>query len=432
MSGYPKHWQILPLEKCVDILDNKRIPVNADERAKRQGDVPYYGATGQAGWIDDFIFDEELVLLGEDGAPFFEKEKNVAFMVNGKSWVNNHAHVLKARSGITLNLFVLHYLNHFDYTGFVGGTTRLKLTQGSLKVIPFPVPPLPEQKRIVAKLDKLFAHLDQLKARLEKIPDLLKQFRQAVLTQAVTGKLTEEWRQLNFADVEVELRKLGIDWMHGVDGLPEQWKFVKFGNYVENFDGRRKPISTKERENKRGNFPYYGATGIIDTIDGYTHDGENLLIGEDGANLLSRVKPQAFITQGKVWVNNHAHVVRSKGDFVNSYLAYFINSIDLSPYVTGSAQPKLTQSKLNSIPVAVPPSLEQKEIVLRVESLFAVADRIEARYKTLQEKIDQLPQAILSKAFRGELVKANDEEVFEEIRSLAAEVKIVYARVNEQ
>src|SRR5687767_13854159 len=128
MNNLPSYWKILPLENSVEILDNKRVPVNADERAKRQGDIPYYGATGQAGWIDDFIFNEELVLLGEDGAPFFEKEKNVAFMVNGKSWVNNHAHVLKARAGITLNGFVLHYLNHFDYKGYVGGTTRLKLT----------------------------------------------------------------------------------------------------------------------------------------------------------------------------------------------------------------------------------------------------------------------------------------------------------------
>ncbi|MCB0854523.1 MAG: restriction endonuclease subunit S, partial [Bacteroidetes bacterium] len=144
-NGLPEGWVIRKIENVTDILDNMRKPVNAKERAKRQGEIPYYGATGQTGWIDDYIFNEELVLLGEDGAPFFDKSKDVAYLINGKSWVNNHAHVIRAKKGITTNGFILHFLNHFDYQGFVGGTTRLKLNQGNLKKIPFPLPPLPEQ-----------------------------------------------------------------------------------------------------------------------------------------------------------------------------------------------------------------------------------------------------------------------------------------------
>ena len=108
------NWQIVCLQDIVDILDSKRIPVNRDERAKRLGEIPYYGATGQVGWIDDYLFDEELVLLGEDGAPFLERARPKAYIIRGKSWVNNHAHVLRARSNID-SRYLLHALNLTDY-----------------------------------------------------------------------------------------------------------------------------------------------------------------------------------------------------------------------------------------------------------------------------------------------------------------------------
>jgi len=99
----PQGWTTTTLENCVEILDGKRIPVNSKDRKKRVGKIPYYGATGRTGWINDYLFDEELVLLGEDGAPFLDNFKNKAYIINGKSWVNNHAHVLKAISGLFLN-----------------------------------------------------------------------------------------------------------------------------------------------------------------------------------------------------------------------------------------------------------------------------------------------------------------------------------------
>jgi len=110
----PIGWVETKLHVVSEILDNLRKPINSTERGGRMGNIPYYGATGQAGWIDDYLFDEELVLVGEDGAPFFDKTKNVAYLINGKSWVNNHAHVLKAISKISSNKFLLHFLNQFD------------------------------------------------------------------------------------------------------------------------------------------------------------------------------------------------------------------------------------------------------------------------------------------------------------------------------
>jgi len=189
------------METVVDILDSKREPINSDERETRIAGklkkqlFPYYGATGQVGWIDGYLFDEEILLLGEDGAPFIESSKPKAYVVRGKSWVNNHAHVLRALLGLTTNTFLKHYLDIFDYHGFVTGTTRLKLPQGPLKRIPVPLPPLPEQHRIVAKVEELFSKLDAGVEALKKVKAELKRYRQSVLKHAFEGKLTEEWRK---------------------------------------------------------------------------------------------------------------------------------------------------------------------------------------------------------------------------------------------
>lgn len=199
----PIGWKWSTLVDCASILDSQRVPLNSKQRTERiEGKsveelFPYYGATGQVGFIDDFIFEGEYILLGEDGAPFFDKSKNVAYIAKGRFWVNNHAHILDAKKRITNNQYLLHYLNGFSYKGFVGGTTRLKLNQGNLKKIPVPLAPLEQQKRIVAKIEELFSHIDAGIEALNKAKTLLKQYRQSVLKAAVTGELTKEWREQN-------------------------------------------------------------------------------------------------------------------------------------------------------------------------------------------------------------------------------------------
>lgn len=187
--------------------------------------------------------------------------------------------------------------------------------------------------------------------------------------------------------------------------LPKGWRWIPLGQYVENHDGRRVPISRSERESRLGAFPYYGASGVIDTIDGYTHDGEFVLIGEDGANLLTRSKPLAFLTRGKVWVNNHAHVLRCKPGFSNAYLAYYINSINLSAYVTGTAQPKLSQSMMNKIPIPVAPPEQQIEIVAELEKQFSRLDEAVANLQRVKANLKRYKASVLKAAVEGRLVE---------------------------
>jgi len=153
------------------------------------------------GWIDGYLMDGEYVLLGEDGAPFLDPSKPKAYMVSGRSWVNNHAHVLKALEGISDNRFVMYALNAVDYRGLVNGTTRLKLTQGAMKLIPINLPSLKEQRRIVQKIEELFTELDAGVTALERVRANLKRYRAAVLKAAVEGALTADWRA-QYPDVE--------------------------------------------------------------------------------------------------------------------------------------------------------------------------------------------------------------------------------------
>ena len=181
-----------------------------------------------------------------------------------------------------------------------------------------------------------------------------------------------------------------------------EWRWIPLGEHAENHDGRRVPVSEKKRQLRRGQFPYYGASGVIDTIDSYTHEGEYLLIGEDGANLLSRSKPIAFIAHGKIWVNNHAHVLRCRPGHSNKFLGYYINSIDLAPYVTGTAQPKLNQAMMNKIPVPVPPGMVQERIVADLDKQFSRLDEAVANLKRVAARLGRYRRCVLAEAFNLE------------------------------
>jgi type I restriction enzyme S subunit len=187
--------------------------------------------------------------------------------------------------------------------------------------------------------------------------------------------------------------------------LPKGWSKTSIGDFLDIHNGKRKPISLTERANRKGQFPYYGATGIIDYLDGYTHEGEYILIGEDGANILSKSKPLAFLADGKYWVNNHAHTAKCPLDCPNKYIEKYINSLSLEPWVTGSAQPKLNKGNLEKIPVPLPPIAEQKRIVEKLDSLLAQVDTIQQRLNTLPNIIKRFRQSVLAAAVSGKLTE---------------------------
>ena len=197
--------------------------------------------------------------------------------------------------------------------------------------------------------------------------------------------------------------------------IPEGWSLARFGAVVYNRDSERIPLSVSERSRLKKTYDYYGASGVIDKVDKYLFDKDLLLIGEDGANLINRSTPIAFIATGKYWVNNHAHVLDCIDNVFMRYICLYINSISLVEYVTGTAQPKMNQEKMNSILVLIPPYKEQIRILEKVEEVLPTIKHygaIQSRLDVLNKELyTNLRKSVLQEAIQGRLVSQdpNDE-----------------------
>ena len=209
--------------------------------------------------------------------------------------------------------------------------------------------------------------------------------------------------------------------------VPKGWVWTTLENCTINRDNERIPIASAIR-NKQQNkkYDYYGAAGIIDKVDNYIFNERLLLVGEDGANLLSRAKNNAFFAEGKFWVNNHAHILDSYPKKVLDFVAIVINSMNLEMYITGSAQPKLSQDNLNRIPIPLPPFAEQQRIVAEIERWFALIDTIEKSKEGLETAIKQAKNKILDLAIHGKLVPQdpNDEPASELLKRINPKAQI--------
>ncbi len=193
--------------------------------------------------------------------------------------------------------------------------------------------------------------------------------------------------------------------------VPEGWCWTRFSAIIINRDSERKPISSSQRTDVAKIYDYYGASGKIDKIDKYIFNERLLLIGEDGANLVTRSKPIAFFAEGQYWVNNHAHCVDATDKFILEYLCFYINAISLEKYVTGSAQPKMTQDNMNSILIPLPPYSEQKRMSQHLNEVMSTVDNIENGKSDISEIVSKAKSKILDLAIRGKLVPQdpNDE-----------------------
>jgi type I restriction enzyme S subunit len=260
--------------------------------------------------------------------------------------------VLRAKKHEVLPKWILHWLGTSTFKSYVEenqtGSAYPAISDATVREFEIPIPCPDNPQKSLA-----------IQAEIVRILDAFTE-----LAAELTAELTARKKQYNyyrdnllrFADGEVEWRTLG--------------------ELAENLDSRRKPITSGHRE--PGDIPYYGASGVVDYVKDYIFDGDFLLVSEDGANLLARSTPIAFSISGKSWVNNHAHVLRFETYSERRYVEYFLNSIDLTSYISGAAQPKLNKGNLETIRIPNP-SLEQKERIV------AILDKFDALTNSLRE-----------------------------------------------
>jgi type I restriction enzyme S subunit len=270
------------------------------------------------------------------------------------------------------------------------GAIQQYLSKHDFEHLKLVFPTINEQKAIANFLDQKTAEIDGLIADKGKLIELLQGKRQAIIGEAVTKGLNQN----------VRMKDSRIKW---IGEIPEHWEVTKIKYAFYNLDYMRIPLSSEER-GLMGNkvYDYYGASGVIDTVDDYIFDDTLILIGEDGANLYSRSTPLAYLATGKFWVNNHAHILKPKKGNIN-YFVNLLESIDYTIYISGSAQPKLTQERLGSISIPIPPGSEQNLIgdYLVVETLKI--DTLITNISTQIQKLKEYRQSLISEAVTGKI-----------------------------
>ncbi len=382
-SALSNRWPQVPLGEAVEFLDHRRKPITASERVP--GPYPYYGANGQQDSVAEYLFDEPLILLAEDGGHFDDPSRGIAYGVTGKCWVNNHAHVLRPRSTFDFR-FLCWHLSHYDISGFINGTTRAKLTKSAAEQIPVILPPLAEQRRIADILDKA---------------DAIRRKRKEAIA------LTEEL-----------LRSAFLDMFGDPVTNPKGWPVKALGELADAASGVTK--GKRYDGQTMVTLPYMRVANVQDghlvldeikTITVSEEDGRRYQL-RVGDVLLTEGGDPDKLGRGTVWRGeiancihqNHIFRVRPSSDVRSEYLSATIGSergkryfLQAAKQTTGIATINMTQ--LKAFPVLLPPIALQAEYSAFIERAAAARGTFQRR----GDMVDDLFNSLVARAFSGAL-----------------------------
>ncbi len=279
------------------------------------------------------------------------------------------------------NLFLAYYLKaKTDLLISLGtGTTFLEVTKGRLLEVEIPLPPLATQRKIAAILSTYDDLIENNTRRIKILEDI---------AQTLYREWFVHFRFPGHENVPMVESPLGP--------IPQGWQVKSFGEVSLNFDRQRKPLSGRVRAKMQGEYPYYGAAKVLDHINDYLFDGRYLLIGEDGSVVTKDGKPVLQLVTGKLWVNNHTHVVQGKSPISTNFLYLFMSNVAILGYVTGSAQPKINQQNLNRIPVISPPQKLLEKFDQMIESNFENITALKLKNANLRQTRDLLLPKLIS------------------------------------
>jgi type I restriction enzyme S subunit len=314
-----------------------------------------------------------------------------------------HLAIVRPRDSVLLGSYLLRAFQacavNQQFQVAATGVTRYGLPKSSIGEAWLPLPALAEQRAIADFLDRETLRLDTLLAKKRTLIERLKEKRTALISRTVTRGLPPDAARAAGLDPHPKLKPSGIDWLGDV---PEHWTVARVSHRFRNLDARRIPLAGEDRSILEKIYPYYGASGIIDYVDDYIFDEPLILVAEDGANLLSRSTPLAFIASGKYWVNNHAHILKPiDGDI--RYWVGVLQTFDFTPLISGAAQPKLTSDRLGSVPVPSPPRLEQRAIGDFLDRETSKIDSMVATVETAIERLLEYRTALITAAVTGKI-----------------------------
>ena len=349
-------WAIKKLGEVCELINGK----NQSEVANPSGKYPIYGSGGVMGRADDFRCPAGCTIIGRKGSI------NNPLYVTEPFWNVDTAYALSP-TGVE-SKFLYYFCLSFDFSKLDCGTTIPSLTSAIVKDVDIPIPPLAEQKRIVAKIDAAFEKIDKLKANAERNLANAKELFQSALEEAMRPK--------------------------------KGWVEKRLGEVCEILDSKRKPITKKDRV--AGPIPYYGATSVQDHVRDYIFDEPLVLLGEDGAKWGAGDK-SAYMIEGKSWVNNHAHVLRPMPSLLRPWLTYYLVASDLSEFISGTTVPKLNQERMRLIPIPMPPVSEQQLVVKQLDFLAEKIKLLDSHYTRQIADCAEMRQSVLREAFEGRL-----------------------------
>jgi type I restriction enzyme S subunit len=362
----PEGWRWVRLGEVCEVWDALRKPVKKKDR--RLGDVPYCGANGIIDYVDGYTHVGEFVLLAEDGG-FYGPGEPSAYMMNGRFWANNHVHVLRGKSGYLVNQFLYYWLVFCDLRPFLTGTTRPKLTQTAMHSIPIPLPPLEEQRRIVARVEELMSRIREAKRLRQEAKEEAERLWQSILSETFPKPGTE---------------------------LPEGWRWVRLGEVFRLKNG--KFIRAGELKSE-GKVPVYGSNGLLGfTAIPLLMEGRTIVIGRVGAC------GAVNVVNAPCWISDNAMFVAEW--FIEcdiEYIALSLHNIDFSSFVKKGAQPSISQEVVYNAPIPLPPLEEQRRLVAYLQDVQEKIRNLKEVQAQTEAELKRLEQAILDKAFRGEL-----------------------------
>lgn len=369
------------------------------------GKYPVFGSNGQIARTDELLNPSPVIVIGRVGAFC-----GSVYRVDEPSWTTDNAIVVKPQPHIDFG-FLYYRLKSLDINRTAIGSAQPLVTQGGLKIIQTLVPSLSEQKaiaHILGTLDNKIELNQQMNRNLEAIASAI--FKSWFIDfDPIRAKM--EGREPTGMDAATAALFSDSFEDSPLGEIPRGWKAASLGDIIALYDSRRIPLSNRERAQRQGQYPYYGAASVMDYVDDYLFDGVYVLMGEDGSVIDDKDHPVIQYVWGKFWVNNHAHVLQGANGISNEHLMLFLKQINIHPYVIGAVQPKLNQGNLRCIPFVLPSPKVCDVFRVNVSRLYAL---FRANYDQ-SYSLATIRDTLLPKLISGEIRVKEVEKIVEAV-----------------